>query len=287
VSLKQRDITVVLLHGFMGSGEDWSCISNDRQLQYCAELTAPDLPGHGCHPEDVPGQGLQGMAHWLAGYLNQPGILHSDTKQHQKILVGYSLGGRILMTLAAQILAGTSHLDDPQGIAGMIIESAHPGLAEQQKAARWRQDQLWSLRFARQPLKNVLTQWYQQTPFDDLNCDTRADLVDKRSQNNPEHLADIIVACSLARQPDYHSVLLDPPLPIYYWYGRQDKKYLNIARELGEAQSGMEQGPGSGKGRHGHSLVITGFTGAGHNCHLANPAEFSKQLRAVLSELAF
>ena len=277
---------IIFVHGFMGSDADWSVVQGHLNLQAGSRSLTVTLPGHGDHPDPVPEQGLEGMAHWLAQRINQINQPRNGELGSRLTLVGYSLGGRILMTLATQIYAGTSKLAIPAGIKAMIIESAHPGLAAAEKKARWQTDQEWSERLLSRPLPEVLERWYQQPLFEDVDGATLAGLADKRCLNDPRRLAEVITACSLAHQPDYRAMLLNPPFPLYYWYGERDEKYRCIAGELLQAQCLLgqrEQRNQSLSMPDIQGLKITEFRGAGHNCHLACPVDYARQLSLVLS----
>ncbi len=81
---------LVLLHGLFGSGRNWTRIA--RSLSQSWQVHALDLPNHGDSPwtetSDYPA-----MAATVTDYLDEAGIEHA-------VLVGHSMGGKVVMTLA-------------------------------------------------------------------------------------------------------------------------------------------------------------------------------------------
>lgn len=306
-------ITLVLVHGFLGSGADWESVVQHSRLKHSVRFLVPTLPAHGHHPEPVKEPGLAGMAHWLAEFINEKEQQQPEKQSSPKLLVGYSLGGRVLMTLASQIQGGVSRLRRPSDVLGMVVESAHPGLlTAQEKKQRERVDRQWSQRFTTETLADVLLSWYQQTVFNDLSEDQKAELIAQRRHQNPHSLAKVLLSCSLALQPDFRPLLLRPPFAMHYWFGTKDQKYAGIAHVLAHsmglkppltAESGLEMSREQAMQITmasdiekqelqsmqvgGHALRVTEFRGVGHNCHSTDPPEYARQLLAVLSELTF
>jgi pimeloyl-ACP methyl ester carboxylesterase len=86
---------MALLHGFTGGGTDWRFWPGDGP-----SAVAPDLPGHGGSPN--PGGDFEAETTRLLAAL-------PNEVDH---LVGYSLGGRIALSISARIFAGIRLLDD-------------------------------------------------------------------------------------------------------------------------------------------------------------------------------
>lgn len=279
-------LSVVFVHGFLGSGSDWGVIVNHPMLKGLANYYTPTLPGHRGNSAEVPRDGLVGMAYWLTDYINNK--VSREQQPGGIVLVGYSLGGRILMALASQLRDGLIQLQVPKKILAMVIESAHPGLVDDRaKAERLSMDQQWAARFANGPLTEAVVCWYQQSVFNDLSRAAKNALVAQRSLNNGPALARVLANCSLASQPDFRGLLLEPPLPLFYWFGTRDQKYAAIAASLRsgalmrrQLQSAMHDDILAG-------LEVRAFTGAGHNCHISKAPQFAACLKAVLSDLAF
>ena len=228
--------TLVFLHGFLGSANDWSALI--EQLPDC-DCIAFDLPGHG----DAREQRLNRMIdfpHWLNQQLQQRDI----SNYH---LLGYSLGGRLALQFAAT---------QPAGLQSLLLENAHPGLSSvAERKIRASADARWARRFYREPLAEVLAAWYQQSVFADLNPTERAQLIAERSQNNAAQLAHMLCCCSLAKQADLQSWWTNTSLPVLYLCGEQDLKFQAIGAQLATDCSSVTQ------------KILAG----GHNLHRANP----------------
>ncbi|MGL5310868.1 MAG: alpha/beta fold hydrolase, partial [Plesiomonas shigelloides] len=178
---------LVWLHGFLGNGDDWQAVTG--QLADYPLLTV-DLPGHG----GSTGFSVRSMAEvnrLLTATLAAQGI-------HDYWLIGYSMGGRIAAYHATQ----TANGQPPQGLRGLILEGAHPGLPqEEQCLGRWYHDRRWAERFRREPLADVLRDWYRQPVFADLNPTQRSELQQRRAANDGRALAMMLEGSSLGRQP--------------------------------------------------------------------------------------
>lgn len=241
---------LVWLHGFLGNGDDWQAVT-DQLADY--PLLTVDLPGHG----GSTGFSVRSMAEvnrLLTATLAAQGI-------HDYWLIGYSMGGRI----AAYHVTQTANGLPPQGLRGLILEGAHPGLPqEEQCLGRWYHDRRWAERFRREPLADVLRDWYRQPVFADLNPTQRSELQQRRAANDGRALAMMLEGSSLGRQPQMGQPLRDLPLPFHYLCGETDLKFVTLARQ------------------HGYPLAL--IPQAGHNAHYGNPTAYAAQIRAILAQ---
>ena len=114
---------ILFIHGFMGSHHDWDQDIDTLSLQYyCISF---DLPGHGQSPP-MPTLSLNDLSQLIAESVIKP-------LQTPIILAGYSLGGRVALSITSQY---------PNLIKECVIESAHPGLdTSQEKTLRLTLDQ--------------------------------------------------------------------------------------------------------------------------------------------------
>ena len=242
--------TLVFLHGFLGSANDWSALI--EQLPDC-DCIAFDLPGHG----DAREQRLNRMIdfpHWLNQQLQQRDI----SNYH---LLGYSLGGRLALQFAAT---------QPTGLQSLLLENAHPGLSSvEERQVRASADARWARRFYRELLIDVLADWYQQPVFADLSPAERTSLITERSQNSPAQLAHLLCRCSLAKQADLQPWLQETFLPILYLCGEQDLKFQALGTQLAIHNASVTQ----------HILA------GGHNLHRANPESMATAIRQWLTHL--
>lgn len=245
-----RPIPALLLHGFLGRGDDWRALLPALAPR---PLLCPDLPGHGASPA-LTSPRLNACADWLARRLDQAQL----ARVH---LLGYSLGGRIALTFAGRY---------PERLASLTLEAAHPGLlSPDERRQRQQQDNQWAARFSREPLTAVLADWYRQPLFADLTEDERRALVAERSQGDAAALAAMLSGCSLASQPDLRPIIAALPAPVHYLFGRLDLRFAALAGALAEAVPQLNLHP---------------VSAAGHNCHRAQPAQVAALLNALWSD---
>ena len=235
---------LVFLHGFSGDHREWQPVGEAFPR---ANRLYVDLPGHG-GSSSLRVDGFDGVAEMLKATLLSYNILNYW-------LVGYSLGGRIAMYYAC--------CSRPEGLAGVIVEGAHPGLTDANaRQQRLHSDQLWAQRFATQPLADVFHDWYQQPVFSSLTAGQRDALVTLRQHNDGGALAAMLLATSLSVQDDLRPALRRCHTPFWYLCGERDAKFRAIAEEL--------------------SLPCRIIRDAGHNAHRENPAGVVACLAQIL-----
>ena len=239
---------LVFLHGFLGTPIEWLALLDRLPTAWRNRCHCLTLPGHS--PEAPAAMPWPLLADWLDAELTRRGI-------HSAILYGYSLGGRLALHYATS--AQSLHADGRSKLAGLVLESANPGLQNQAaRRERMHSDALWVQRLRHDPLPEVLVDWYHQGVFSDLTPARRAELITLRRQHDPRRLAHMLAASSLARQPDLRPWLQCTDLPVLYLYGGADQKFANLATELLAACPTLEGAR---------------ITSAGHNLHLTSPDE--------------
>ncbi|MCA9660364.1 MAG: alpha/beta fold hydrolase, partial [Myxococcales bacterium] len=112
--------TIVALHGFAGSGEDFSpLIAAPGDALDCDWITV-DIPGHGrsAAPERAAAYAMPAVAAGLAELL-------AAVTRGPYVLLGYSMGGRLALSLV--LGDGAAGLVWPRP-AGLILVGATPGI---------------------------------------------------------------------------------------------------------------------------------------------------------------
>ena len=233
--------TVVMLHGFMGTGDDWAEVV--RLLQPAFRCLTPDLPGHDGRPLDL-------------GASEDPFAAYSELLWHKVepllpprfALVGYSLGGRLALDLACR---------HPERISALVLEAAHPGLGQTgEREERAASDADWARRFEREPWSRVLEDWYRQPVFASLSDEQRCVFILRRSGQQPGILSDVLCATSLARQPNRWDDLAGLAMPLGFIVGRLDTKFCAVGDRMA---------------RLAPHLTLVKLHGLGHNCHALAP----------------
>ncbi|MEN9654253.1 MAG: 2-succinyl-6-hydroxy-2,4-cyclohexadiene-carboxylate synthase [Chlamydiota bacterium] len=161
-------MTWVLLHGFLGSRQDWDPLIAFMERNHPLKTLAINLPGHGAMPFD--------RADWMPS-LTEP--MH---------LVGYSMGGRLALQY--------THLY-PENVASLTLISTHFGLKTGHRE-RLRRDQEWATMMLQGPVDDFLRRWYDQPIFAGF-CPP----FETRRSQNWDALAKCLLHYSLAKQPRF------------------------------------------------------------------------------------
>ncbi|TNG95212.1 2-succinyl-6-hydroxy-2,4-cyclohexadiene-1-carboxylate synthase [Pasteurellaceae bacterium USgator11] len=244
---EQPQPCLVFLHGLLGTQADWQPVIDHLPHFHCVSL---DLPLHGRQKATRVADFAQ-----TGGYLAEK--IQSAVGDKPYWLIGYSLGGRIALYYALQSQIERGHLQ------GLIVEGANLGLhTEAEKQMRWLNDQAWAQRFSTEPPSAVLNDWYQQPVFANLNMAQRQALVEKRTPNCGVNIAQMLLATSLAKQPNLAAKVRSTDLPIHFFCGEYDQKFRAQAQQ--------------------NQLNLTLIQQAGHNAHLENSDDFAAKLTALL-----
>lgn len=243
---------LLMVHGFLGSAEDWSGLAG--ALSGTRRCLRVELPGHG-GAAAVSGLTFAGAVASLQRLIEaQPGPVD---------LIGYSMGGRIALGAA---------LAKPARIRRLVIISSTPGLETGvEQAARLRSDDALAERLEQGGLPRFLTTWYDQPLFASLRTRAalRDALVQRRRQGNAAALAAALRGLTVGRQPSLWTRLAELPMPVLMVAGRLDAKYAAL---LGRA---------AGLCQRGRLLMVPG---AGHMPHLEHPDFLAPQVRAFLDD---
>lgn len=206
---------IILVHGWMGEPDDWTNFS--ERLPSCFKTRRICLPGHGERShEEIP--------EWTRLIQDLAEDVTSLTPHRKLWLVGYSLGGRICLELAAQ---------HPDSFAGLILLGSRPGwplntaIDERKKA-----DEKWSADI-RDDFPAMLHRWYQQELFADLSAfPDFSTLIMRRQNQDPERMAESLCRWSPVHQADRIGFLQNLNRPRLWISGGQDKVYSDLGLEL-------------------------------------------------------
>ncbi len=254
---------VIFVHGLLGSHRDWHEVVTylDELSGSSIECLGVDLPGHNGSPIedgltfDTISEELQHLLNRLDRQLTEQGIW----QQAQVIIVGYSLGARLLMMALAQDKLNFSWLKK------IIIEGGNPGLQKkEQRQLRLQHDQKWADAFRHaqeEPVDEALHRWYQQEVFASLSSTQRKQLVAERRQHSLPMVASMLLATSLGKQP-YLWASLSHRSQILLVVGENDQKFKGIYQQL-----------------DAHLYTIAD---AGHNAHKEQPSAFALMIKQEL-----
>ena len=249
-------LTLVFLHGFLGSGKSWRNVTAALQENYYC--VTPDLPGHGENtrldmhaPLD-----FDSVSDWLAGLLNQLPV--------SKIcLAGYSLGGRIALHFAIR---------HPERIHSLILESASPGLAdESERARRLAEDSARAEFILKEGMSAFVEQWYEMPLFASLkkHPQTLSAIKEAAKTNDPRWMAKVIRDLSPGLQTPLWDSLATLSVPVLLMAGAKDEKYVQVIRNM------------EGKIPNAQSILAPQ---AGHNIHAEQPETYIRLINDFLAQ---
>ncbi len=244
---------IMMLHGFLGSGKDWNNYAEMLRDRHTCFM--PDLPGHGITAHfDTAAGSFEKTCESLA---ELSGKIHHEPLH----LVGYSMGGRLALYLA---------LHYPDRFRSAVIISSSPGLKTPgERALRQRSDDLLAESIVTN-FDSFLDDWYELELFAPLKKHSRfPEIMARRSENDPEALACALRQLSTGRQPSLWKKLAENMLPIAFFVGEKDTKYVEIGRQMVNLCPDSE---------------LSIFPGCGHTLHIENRLLFVERLQLFLQK---
>ena len=241
---------VVLLHGFTGSNKTYRDLvyTIDRQFT----TFSIDLIGHGssASPLSVERYRMRRAVDDLAAVLRAQG-------HERAVWIGYSLGGRVALNVA---------IHRPDLVAGLVLESASPGLAtEAERAERIAADEALAARIERDGVEPFIDYWESIPLWDsqrtNLN-DTQKEMQRRTRLEQPRMgLANSLRGMGTGAQEWLGDRLGAIEVPVLLVAGRLDTKFSAWAEQMG---------------RQIPQAMVRIIEGAGHNLHLERRDEFDQ-----------
>ena len=247
--------TVLFLHGFMGSANDWIDVMAGLGQDY--HSLAVDLPGHGSST------GLADAAYTMEGASQALVDLLDERGVERCAVVGYSMGGRLALYFA---------LHFPERCRKLVLESASPGLkTAQEREARCVLDEERAVRLESGDFETFLHAWYRQPLFASLagHEGLVRQMIDRRRINDPRELARSLRGMGTGRQPSLWERLSELRVSTCAVAGALDRKYVGIAGRMARGSRSV------------HAAVVEE---AGHNVHAEQPRRFVTLLHAFLDD---
>lgn len=203
--------SVLILHGFTGSSQSWDSLR--LQLPDFYRFT-PNIAGHGDYiPDALADYHIEAEAQRIASLIDQP-----------LNLFGYSMGGRLALTIAVHY---------PEKVQSLILESATAGLTlESERQARIQADNELADKIEANGLEwfadywGSLPLWANQTP------EQKASLYQQRLKNSPQGLANCLRGMGTGQMPPLWEALPKLKMPVKLIAGELDSKFLAINHEM-------------------------------------------------------
>jgi len=249
VTSEGRGRPVVLLHGFTGCAESMAGVADALGSGF--EVHRIDLLGHGGSdaPEDPAPYRMAECVGQLIGVIDALGV----ERPHW---VGYSMGGRVALSLAAA---------RPERVASLLLVGASAGLAgAAERAERVRADEALARRILEDGLQTFVDAWMALPLFASqarLGAAALARAREQRLRCRPGGLAASLRGLGTGAMPPLHGQLRDLHLPVCLVVGREDEKFTALARELAAQLPDARL-----------ELVAE----AGHAAHLEQPERFAR-----------
>jgi 2-succinyl-6-hydroxy-2,4-cyclohexadiene-1-carboxylate synthase len=247
--------SILFLHGFLGSHEDWLPICEHLSGEYHCVL--PDLPGHGktvaSRQSDF---GMSVTAGSLIRYLDD----HDIRKSH---LVGYSMGGRLALYLAV-------HFE--RYFMTVTLESVSPGLAEKsEKLKRVELDEERAREIRNLSTERFLKKWYSAPLFKSLREHPDFEhLIEQRLKTKNKDWSKSLQGMGLGKQPSLWNRLKFLSTPILILAGEKDEKFRKIAFQMREIHPDFR---------------VSVVKGCGHNIHFEKRDQFLQEINQFLNSV--
>lgn len=250
ISGSPKQPKLLLLHGFMGSNDDFIEVISLLSQEFCC--LAVDLPGHG-KTQVQGGEACYNMSNTALGLID----LLDELKIDKCYLVGYSMGGRLGLYLICTF---------PSRFEKAILESAMPGLkTETEKKNRRLADAELAIELENNDFRQFLVKWYDRPLFQSLqNHPEFGKMMERRLENYPIELAKSLRNMGTGKMENLWERLAENKIPLLLLVGEWDPKFKAINAEMTALCEVAK-------------LKIAAK--AGHNIHLENPREWVEHVR--------
>lgn len=248
---------LLVLHGFTGSSASMAGVA--AALADRHRVVRVDLLGHGRSdaPRELAAYAMARCTAQLAGVLDALAIPRAH-------LLGYSMGGRIALALAAF---------HPERVASALLVGARAGFEDPvERAARARDDERLADQIERDGVPAFVEHWMALPLFSTqrrLGAEALAAARAERLANRAHGLAASLRAIGAGAQPPLHALLSRLQLPVLLVVGAEDARFATVARDLA---------------RRLPRARLAVVPDAGHAAHLENPRAFASIARAFLAE---
>lgn len=254
----KNKLPLLLLHGFIGSSEDWIFLINE--LDERIYPIAIDLPGHGKTEisKNTKDYNIDFMVDIIDSIIEE---FHFS----QVVLLGYSMGGRVAESFTIQNMSK---------VKAIILESTTPGIKDEiERKARYRSDLDLAEFIIIEGVEKFINYWMELPLFESLKkreVEEYQKIISRKLKNNPIGLSNSLIGFSTGKMENMWNSLFELHLPILLITGQLDNKYSEIARDM------KMQLPNSK-----HFIIEN----SGHNTHLEKPKEFIKLVNNFIASL--
>ncbi|MCH7773491.1 MAG: 2-succinyl-6-hydroxy-2,4-cyclohexadiene-1-carboxylate synthase [Bacteroidetes bacterium] len=246
-SFEQKRDTILMLHGFTGSLDDWREIH--RLLNPNFNYIGIDLVGHGKSdsPVIVDKYSPQALSKQINDLLNNLSI-------EQIIIVGYSMGGRAALSFA---------INHPNKIRGLILEGTTAGIeSEKIRNERIKIDEELADYIESHNIEEFVELWMNKEIFNTqrrFSNEKLKNIRKKKTLNSKIGLANSLRGFGTGRMGYFGNKLNQINCPVMLITGELDIKFTKINSVLKKKFPNAK-----------HKIIKN----AGHNVHLEEPERF-------------
>lgn len=188
-------------HGFLGSPADWDGVAHSLYRAGIDDVVCHDLVKDFLQLNKEENSFVSWAEQKSAELRQSP---------DPKILVGYSLGGRLLMHLP------------PEDFHHMILLGAHPGLSMGERDKRKASDEIWLQKLENLSWQDWLAQWNAQDVFAEDRVRPARDSIEVGT------VGSMLWRWSLGRQDPRDEHLQWEAEQVHWGCGSRDKKFLGL-----------------------------------------------------------
>jgi 2-succinyl-6-hydroxy-2,4-cyclohexadiene-1-carboxylate synthase len=221
--------TVVLLHGFAGTGRAWDPVAQRLDRERYTAL-APDLRGHGAARDARP----VSFAACVEDVLGAPPA--------RFVLCGYSMGGRIAQHVA---------LAAPERVERLVLVATTPGIPDEaERAARRADDERLAAFADGATIEEFADRWAAQPLFAGTPPAAARIWREDMLRNDPRGLAAVLRGMGTGAMDSLWGRLGELTMPVTVLAGAEDPKFVALAERMVAALPNAELVvvPGAGHG---------------------------------------
>jgi len=241
---------LVLMHGFMGSGEVFEPLISD--LSTFSNPVTIDLCGHGktVTPTNPSRFETAEQVKDLKSILDR--LQFSDL-----FLYGYSMGGRLALQYTVNY---------PGNLKGLILESTHCGISDSAERKKRRETDQKRAEEIRINFPDFLDEWMKMPLFRSSDNEMYESVMQKQ---NPELMAASLLGFGAGEMPSICDKLEQITTKSLLIAGSEDQKYVEKMSEMAHLMD------------HAKLEIVQS---AGHRVHSDKPGKFVKIINQFISE---
>lgn len=246
---------IMILHGFTGASSAMAVLSERLELDF--RVIAPDLVGHGRSsvPSDPAAYRMGSMVRQLLAVADVTGCATFH-------LVGYSMGGRVALSLAC---------DAGHRLRSLTLIGATAGIVDDRERAERRRLDEERARQIEADFEGFVDDWMSGPLFasqERLGSEFRAVSRSQRLANDPAGLAASLRGAGTGSMTPLHDRLRQCTVPALLVVGEEDEKFLSVAGDLSR-----------GLPRSSTAVIAD----AGHSAHVEQPDTVAGRIRELVA----